>query len=249
MDSLPISGVSGEVRSVAAYAAALLHALARDEQAGRRPRRLLEPDLASWKRFKGRLTEADLVRLLFEDAGAVVGFEVPFQAAELGLDLEQLPNFVAQGFVRALSELQVDAPSADYIAAQARLLGLSTRLARSDLHVVKPHQKVLELPGSGGQLAHHLVSTQEGVTLQDNLTVACSTWQERTLAGVVALDLGAPNTDFIQAVDVRALREPEHPLRQRRFDFVVGLHPDKGGLFRAENQLDIWFSDAKILLV
>jgi hypothetical protein len=30
---------------------------------------------------------------------------------------------------------------------------------------------------------------------------------------------------------------------------VVGLHPDKGGLFRAADQLEIWFPDARILLV
>ena len=32
-------------------------------------------------------------------------------------------------------------------------------------------------------------------------------------------------------------------------DFVVGLHPTKGGLFRDEDQLAIWFSDARRLLV
>ena len=34
-------------------------------------------------------------------------------------------------------------------------------------------------------------------------------------------------------------------MRQRTFDFVIGLHPDKGGLFRIENQLAIWFPTAK----
>ena len=45
------------------------------------------------------------------------------------------------------------------------------------------------------------------------------------------------------------LREPAHKLRQRSFDFVVGLHPDKGGLFRVEDQLAIWFSGTRIVLV
>jgi hypothetical protein len=122
-------------------------------------------------------------------------------------------------------------------------------MARSDLHVVKPHQKVLELPGTGGQLAHHIVRAQGDVTLQDNFTLACSTWQELTLAGVVALDLGAPHTDFITKLADSDLRDAAHPLRQRSFDFVIGLHPDKGGLFRIEDQLAIWFPTAKILLV
>jgi hypothetical protein len=132
---------------------------------------------------------------------------------------------------------------------QARLLGLPTRMARSDLHVVKPHQKVLELPGTGGQLAHHLVSSQKDITPPGQLRVACGSWQELTLAGVIGLELGAPHSDFAVRADAASLKDPDHPLRQRSFDFVVGLHPDKGGLFRVEDQLAIWFPTAKVLLV
>lgn len=251
MPSLPITGAPQDLRQTAAYAAALVHALARDEAANRRPARLTEPGMPTWRRFRGRLTQTELVALLLEDAAAVEGFEIPFDPSRLDpkLRLDRLPDSLVSEWLEHLQELGLDAPGADYIADQARLLGLPTRLARSDLHVVKPHQKVLELPGTGGQLAHHLVSTQEGVTLQDNITVACGTWQERTLAGIVALDLGAPDTRFALPVDLRGLRDQEHALRQRRFDFVVGLHPDKGGLFQARDQLDIWFSDARILLV
>jgi len=207
--------------------------------------------MPTWRRFQGRLTSADLVALLFEDAAAIEGFETPFdpRLVDKGLRLDRLPSFLVNDWLDQLPSLSLDAAGADYMADQARLLGITTRLARSDLHVVKSHQKVLELPGTGGQLAHHLVSTQDGVTLQDNITVACGSWQERTLAGIVALDLGAPDTRFAVPVDVRELRDQEHPLRQRRFDFIVGLHPDKGGLFRAEDQLDIWFAGARILLV
>jgi hypothetical protein len=122
-------------------------------------------------------------------------------------------------------------------------------MARSDLHVVKPHQKVLELAGTGGQLAHYLVSGQGDLTLQDNFTLACSSWQELTLAGIVALDLAAPHTNFIFRAGVEELRSAEHALRRRSFDFVIGLHPEKGGLFRIEDQLSIWFPAARILLV
>ena len=149
----------------------------------------------------------------------------------------------------ALQSTELDTPGADYIGEQARLLGLPTRMARSELHVVKPHQKVLELPGTGGQLAHHLVSGQRDLTLQDNFVVACGSWQELTLAGVIALELGAPNADFATQVEVDDLRDSGHPLRQRSFDFVVGLHPDKGGRFGVPDQLAIWFPAAKILLV
>lgn len=90
---------------------------------------------------------------------------------------------------------------------------------------------------------------QGDVTLQDNFVIACGSWQELTLAGIVALDLGAPHTDFAVKVEDGGLRQPTHALRQRSFDFVVGLHPDKGGLFQVEDQLALWFPTAKILLV
>lgn len=248
MPSLDLSELTNEQRPSGTWAAALLHAIARDEAAGRRPQRLTEPKLDTWKRFRGRLTSADFVALLLEDAAVL--HPVPFDPSTLdGIDPAELPAATADAWLDALASMPLATPGAEYVAAQARLLEVTTRMARSDLHVVKPHQKVLELPGTGGQLAHHLVSTQGDLTLQDNFTIACGSWQELTLAGVVALELGAPRTDFATRVDAEALRDADHPLRQRSFDFVIGLHPDKGGLFRVEDQLAIWFSSAKIVLV
>jgi hypothetical protein len=227
----------------------LLHALARDEAAGRRSPRLTEPRLDTWSRFRGRLTTADFFALLFEDAAVI--HRVPFDPSAVGqpVDVGRLAALDADAWVKMLASLSLGEPGPDYVATQARLLALPTRLARSDLNVVKPHQRVLELPGTGGQLAYHLASSQRDLTLHDNFVVACSTWQELTLAGVVALELGAPHTDFAARVDIEDLRNPTHLVRQRPFDFVVGLHPDKGGLFRIENQLAIWFPTAKVLLV
>jgi len=244
-----VGSLSSEQRPSGTWAASLLHALARDEVAGRRPQRLTEPRLATWNRFRGRLTATDLVSLLFEDAAVI--HRVPFDPTAVGgpLRVERLPESVTQSWIDAIGSLDLEGSAADYIADQAKLLGLPTRMARSDLHVVKPHQKVLELPGTGGQLAHHLVSSQDDLSLKDNFTVACGSWQELTLAGIVALDLSAPNTEFAARVEVADLRDAKHPLRQRSFDFVIGLHPDKGGLFRVEDQLAIWFSGAKVLLV
>lgn len=249
MPSLDLSMLTTEQRPSGVWAAALLHAIARDEAAGRRPERLTEPKLDTWMRFRGRLTSADFVALLLEDAAVL--HPIPFDPSTLGapLDPADVPAGAADAWLEALASMSLSTPSADYVAAQARLLGIPSRIARSDLHVVKPHQKVLELPGTGGQLAHHLVSTQGDITLQDNFVVACASWQELTLAGVTALDLGAPHTEFATRVDADALLEPDHPLRQRSFDFVIGLHPDKGGLFRVEDQLAIWFSSAKVVLV
>lgn len=249
MLTLEIPSGSGVERHTAAWAASLLVALARDEVAGRRTPRLTEPSLATWRLFRGRLAAPDLVDLLFEDAAVI--HRIPFARDAVGSELRssRLPESMCESWLEAVPQLDLQAAGEDYITAQARLLGIPSRLARSELHVVKPHQKVLELPGTGGQLAHHLVSTQTGLSLRDNFTVACGSWQELTLAGIVGLDLGAPNTDFAVPAEVAALRDADHPLRQRSFDFVVGLHPDKGGLFRGDDQLAIWFAGAKILLV
>jgi len=247
--AVELSALPGPLRPTGAWVAALLHALARDEAAGRRPQRLTEPRLDTWRRFRGGLETTDLVALLFEDAAVI--HRVPFDAEAIGgpLRLDSLPSSIADGWITALQGMDLKGSNTEYIAEQAKLLGISTRMARSELHVVKPHQKVLELPGTGGQLAHHLVSSQRDLTLQENFVIACGTWQELTLAGVVGLDLGAPHADYAMKVEVDDLRNTEHPLRQRTFDFVIGLHPDKGGLFRVEDQLAIWFPNAKVLLV
>lgn len=247
--SLEVTDMNSDQRPSAVWAASLVHAIARDEAASRRPQRLTEPRLATWNRFRGRLSAIDFISLLFEDAAVI--HRVPFDGSAVGgsLRVERIPDGVVQTWLEVIPSLDLKGAAADYITNQTKLLGLPTRMARSDLHVVKAHQKVLELPGTGGQLAHHLVSSQSDLTLKNNFTIACGSWQEMTLTGIVALDICAPNTDFAAKVDVSVLRDAAHSLRQRGFDFVIGLHPDKGGLFRVKDQLAIWFSGAKVILV
>lgn len=232
------------------YARALLHALARDEAAGRRAPRLTEPGLATWQRFHGRLGSADLLRLLAEDAA--VGYPQPFdlrnQAAEL--DLARVEDDLVDGWLRGLPGLDLAQAGPAYIEAQARLLGITTRLARAELHQVKRHQKVLELPGTGGQLSYHIVTTQEEPTLQVNCTIACGDGRELALAGIVALEAGAPpRSEIIVAASPADLASDRHPLRQRQYDLVVGLRPDKGGKLALAEQLALWFHGAKVVLV
>ncbi len=236
--------VGGDVN---AYAAVLLEAIARDEVAGRRGARLTEAGQATWQRFRGRLGNADLLRLLAED-GAVV-HSIPFAGDRVGVLLDALEDETVDRFLAQLSSKNLRRPGADYIESQAQLLGIPTKLARSELHQVKPHQKVLELPGTGGQLSHHLVSTQSGLTAQVNCTIACGNWAELSLAGIIALELAAPNSDFIVSATAEELKNDKHPLRQQRFDFMVGLRPEKGGKFAAADQLALWFHGAKLVLV
>lgn len=249
MGSLDVTELTNEQRSTGIWAASLIYAIARDEASGRRTPRLTEPKLDTWSRFRGRLTSTDLLALLFEDAAVL--HRVPFDASAVGgpIDLEGLPESLTDAWLASIGSLSLAGPGSDYVVDQARFLGLPTRMARSELQVVRSHQRVLELPGTGGQLAHHIVATQRDLTIQDNFLVACSTWQELTLAGIVGLDLAAPHSDFVSQLGIEDLKDAAHPLRQRTFDFVVGLHPDKGGLFRVEDQLAIWFPTAKAILV
>ena len=231
------------------YAEALVRALARDEALGRRPVRLTEAGQATWQRFRGRLGSAELLQLLAED-GAVV-HPLPFDPARVRapFDLAQLDDDVVDAFLRALPTLALTQPAAEYVDEQAKRLGVTPRLARAELHQVKSHQKVLELPGTGGLLAHHLVTTQDGLSLHQHCTIACDGWRELTLAGVIALDREAPRTDFIVAATAADLTSPDHPLRQASFDVVVGRRPEKGGQLHAADQLALWFHGAKIVLV
>lgn len=233
---------------LADYTRVLLLALARDEALERRPARLIEPGQATWQRFRGRLSSADLFRLLVEDAGVV--HPIPFDPTRLRapFDLADLDDELVDELLKSLATLDLRRPPAEYGDEQARHLGITPRLARSELHQVKPHQKVLELPGTGGLLSHHLVTTQAGLTLQQNCTIACDGWRELTLAGVIALDREAPHTDFVVAAATTDLGDPAHPLRQQSVDFVVGLRPDKGGKLQAADQLALWFHGAKIVL-
>jgi len=223
MPTLSLSKVPADQLPTATYGAALLLALARDEVVRNQIRRLTEPDLATWDRFRGRLGPSHLLQLLVEDAAVLR--PIPFdEGGVLGPalpHLQVLPDSLVQGWIEQLGQIDLAGPAADYILTQAGLLGLPTKFARADLHKVKPHQKVLELPGTGGQLAHHIVTTQPGIYLQDNFFVACGTWPELTLAGLVALDLGAPKTAEIHLDPDLGLARQE--TRRTDFDFVIGL--------------------------
>jgi hypothetical protein len=231
--------------SAAAYLASTLHALAREEQAGRRPRRLLEPKLATWQRFRGRLGPRDLAELLLEDA-AVTQPE-PFAASVvLGRvdPLAGVPDGLVEAWLQALpAVIEGAAPAAD-VELHAQRLGLTARPAFSELPRLQTHHRVLEIPGTGGRLAAHIVQTQPGIFLKDVFTLACGGWQDRTLAGLIAVGLGIVG-------DVRIAMDPElKDARSARagFTHVIGLRPDKGGRF-ADDTLRGWFHEAAVVLV
>src|SRR5262245_65974719 len=98
MSGFDVSNLRDEQRPTGVWAAALLHALARDEAAGRRPQRLTEPKLDTWSRFRGRLTNADFAILMFEDAAVL--HPIPFESSTLGgpIQPDRLPGLVADSW-------------------------------------------------------------------------------------------------------------------------------------------------------
>lgn len=240
-----IDGVRPEAQGAAAYVAAALHAVAREEQKGRWPQRLLEPGRATWAAFHGRLDERALVQLLLEDAA--VTHPHPFRRDALFGAIEPVdlvPVELARRWVETAPDLELALSSAEYVQAQARLLGVTTRFARSDLPAMQPHHRALELPGTGGQLAHHIVSTQQGLTIRDNFIVACGTREELTLAGLVATELGVGgDLPFVLDPELTTTLANASP-----FDFVFGLPPDKGGPLPKERLLEL-FPAARVVMV
>ena len=244
-------------RGALEYARAVTHALIRLEWREEVKPRLTEAELATWNRFRGRLSTRHLFELLREDASVI--YPYPF-------DVARVLREDAKG-LRALSDEQVETwareaqattdrtEGADHLLDRGRDLGLPTRMAKSDLHKLKPHYKVLELPGTGGLLSHYLLSRQQddGLFLEGAFHIACATWQELTLAGLVAVELKA--TGELDAVrDVRgdtkleSLREPQGDRDPWRYDVVVGLGPERGGAYAAD-ALKRWFPNADLQLL
>ena len=229
----------------ATYLASALRALAREEQVGRRPCRLLEPELATWRRFRGRMGARDLAELLLEDAA--ITHPEPFDVTRvLGreLPLRGVPEATVEQWIGELSALTPAASVMEEVEDQAQRLGFTARPAFSDLHKLQPHHRVLELPGSGGRLAAHVAQTQPGVSIKDAFTIACASWQERMLAGLVGVAFGVVG-------DLRISLDPDL-VRTRKseggFTHVFGMRPEKGGRF-ASDVLTSWFHGAVIVLV
>lgn len=245
MQAPEVARVPATQRAVATYTAAMIHALAREEQRERRPKRLLEPDMATWKRFRGWLELRDLVELLLEDAA--ITQPLPFDAPRV-LQTEQPMRLVPQAnvgdWIGGLTAVDLGAAGPDYLLAQAKRFGIATKMARAELHKIKPHHRVLELPGTGGQLTFHMVSTQEGIYLQDSFTIACGTWEELTLAGLVAVELGLTG-ELPIGLDPKLEKAFG---RREEFHYVVGLSPDKGGMFETD-YLRERFPHATVVLV
>ena len=227
-----------------AWAEAMAHALARAESRDPRSQRLLESGPASaWRQFQGRLGPQHLLALLLEDAAQ--RHPVPFDARTLLGQrdaVERLAPSAVEPLLAAARTQDFALPARAGLALQAHRLGVSARFARSSLRVVKADQQVLELPGTGGQLALHL-ALEHDLPFGAVFTVACASPAELALAGLAALECGAAPGASRLFLDPELARA-----RTGAFDVLVGLSPAKGGRFE-ERQLAGLFPGAAVVLV
>lgn len=248
MATLDLSRVTPDMLPVARFATAAMHALAREERAGRKPRRLLEPEQATWRQFRGRMGSSELLLLLMEDAAVTQPFA--FDARRLlgnqAGSVTRLPESTVTAWIGQLPALALEAGTQDYVLSQAAQLDLPTRLARSELHRgVRPHHRVLELPGTGGLLAAWLAEQVEGLYLQDVFTIAWQGWADRMLAGLVAVEHGLTGSAPIAA-------EPGLDgvgTEGARFDYVIGTDPARGLQSLTADALGRRFPGATVVLV
>jgi hypothetical protein len=176
---------------------ASLRAILRAEDQDRLPARFTGTGQEIWRIFRNELDAADLAALAVQDAGAAM--PVPFDPRRWWPEwpdwvLFRQPADEAEGWIaeardhagldrdgylrRQAALLEIDLPTPDQIAA---------------LPTPKPHERWLELPGTGGWLAYALCQRPEAnLYLWENFTIVCDTPQEMLLAGLIAYELNAP---------------------------------------------------------
>lgn len=231
---LDISRISPDLLPASRYATAALCALAREEALGRRAPRLLAPGPATWRQFRRRLDATDYLELLLTDAAVTqpFAFDAPALLGSGAGTLWRLPAVRVEAWMGELDAAGSEGGAGlahrerqDYLLDQARRLDLPPRLARSDLQRgLKPHHRVLELPGTGGLLSAWLLDQVEGLFLRDNFTLAWTGWADRVMAGLVAVEHRLTGSAPVpEQAGVEALAG-----EGRRFDHVVGTLPARG---------------------
>ena len=182
-----------------------------------------------WAAFRNELTLTDLLDLAVRDVAMIM--PQPFDVRRLwpdasGDELRAVsPELVASWVDRAKS---LDEQPADaYLRAQAEVLDIEPALGEGLERLPEPqaYHQILELPGSGGWLAYRM-ATQPGAAVYywENFTIACGTWQEQLLAGLIAFELGAPPRRQLLIVHDPTLAQVLGD--DVAFDWIIGLREE-----------------------
>lgn len=214
---------------VAIFASAVTTALVRAEKTDRMPLRFTGRGPQLWMAFCNELTQVDLLDLAVQDAA--VAMPQPFALHCLwpdatGEELRTISPDQVTAWIDRGEEL-AEQPSDVYLRAQAQVLKIELLpdevLER--LPAPQAHHQILELPGSGGWLAYRMAARPgAAVYYWENFTIACGTWQEQLLAGLIAFELGAPSRRELPIVYDPSLAQVLND--DVAFDWIIGLREE-----------------------
>ena len=211
------------------FASVAANALVRAEVIGRVVPRFTGSGPHLWAAFRNELTLTDLLDLAVRDAA--VAMPQPFALHRLWPqasvdELQAIPPDHVEGWINRAKEMAEQSTDA-YLRTQAQALGITLPSEESleRLPVPQAHHHILELPGSGGWLAYHMASRPDtAVYYWENFIIACGTWQEQLLAGLIAFELGAPPRRELPIVCNPTLAQVLGD--DTAFDWIIGLREE-----------------------
>ncbi|MEO6599260.1 MAG: hypothetical protein ABIQ16_05265 [Polyangiaceae bacterium] len=190
-----------------------LREIARLERGGLRPPRLTEPDYERWHRVRRKLGWVAFIELLHEDLA---------EAFPTSFALDRWGTHPTVGLSDASAKELIDSAArpddADLLAflrLACRGLGVMDGGNVAALPKVQTHQRALELPGGGGRVAAHQVTTHSGLSFHEHFTFVADTDAERVAIGIAAAELRANAPKILTSAEFQA----ERP----RFDHVFGV--------------------------
>lgn len=225
MPGFDTSNLTDGQRPAGVWAASLLHALARDEAAGRRRPRLTEPKRDTWTRFRGRLSSVDFIELLFEDAAVSKAEKVAHALAGTGVEVFIHHSSVSRPDRTLAEEQFAKGQNTAIVCTSTMELGIDV----GDLdHVIQ-----VDAPASVASFLQRLGRTGRRSTSRSNCTFFCLS-SESLLQSVALLRLA--EAGWVE--DVTPAAHAMHVLAHQ----VMALILQEGGISR--HKLMLWVEAA-----
>lgn len=190
-----------------------LREIARLERGGFRPPRLTEPDHERWHRVRRKLGWTAFIELLHDDLAEAfpTSFALDLWSASPTAHLDET---TAKSLIDEATQPD-DADKLTFLRLACRALGLMENGNIATLPRVLTHQRALELPGCGGRIAAHQVTTHAGLSFHEHFVFVASTDEERVAVGLAAAELRANPPKVLTPAELRSAAIP--------FDHVLGI--------------------------